>query len=124
MVDAKVGQPTIVVQPQTVTFSHVGSIERGETKVRIFSCGTKDLVINGVNLRSTSGSGQVFQIQNFPMNGTSLAPQNCDGSEAALAEFDVVFETNIDGNYSAEATISSNDPNTPALTLTITGSKR
>ena len=123
-IDAKVGQPTIVVQPQTVTFSHVGSIERGETKVRIFSCGTKELVLSGINLRSTSGSGQVFQIQNFPMNGTSLAPQNCDGSEAAMAEFDVVFETNIDGNYSAEATISSNDPNTPNLTVTITGSKR
>jgi|GEM_PF-2522913 len=122
-IDAKVGQPTIVVQPQTVTFSHVGSIERGQTTVRIFSCGTKELMLSGVNLRSTSGSGQVFKIENFPMSGTALAPQNCDGSEAPMAEFDVVFETNVDGNYSAEATISSNDPNTPALTLTISGSK-
>jgi hypothetical protein len=121
-IDAKVGQPTIVVQPQRVTFSHVGSIDRGQTKVRIFSCGTKNLVIENVSLRHISGTPQPFSLENTPGAGVSIPPQNC-GSDPAQAEFDVVFSSTVDGNYQAEATIQSNDPNTPNLTIAISGSK-
>jgi hypothetical protein len=124
-IDAKVGKPTIQVKPERVTFSHVGAIDRGETKIRIFSCGTFDLVLADISIRNISGPAQAFTLENIPSNGTTIAPQtNCeDGSAVAMQEFEVVFAASIPGTYRAEAMINSNDPNKPTVTIEISGNK-
>lgn len=117
-----VAQATIVVQPMRITFSQTGALPPSQTKVRIFSCGTRDLILGHISLRNISGLTQAFSLVNLPANGTVISPQNCI-SDPAGAEFDVVFSPGSNGNYTAEATVNSNDPTRPVLTISISGQR-
>jgi len=118
-IDAKVGKPTIRVSPDNYTLNQGGTNSPVSQRIKIFSCGTYDLVIENISIRQISGPAQAFTLQNVPPAGTSITPQtDCSSpNPTVMQDFQVVFESSAIGSYSAEITITSNDPLLPTVTI-------
>jgi hypothetical protein len=115
----------IRVSPGSLTFTHSGGVNRGETPVRIYNCGEEPLVIaRNVVLTQTAGPGPALSITGAPAAGTTIMPQPMCEMEAPGAQLTVVFETMTDGNYTAQIEIESNDPTNALVTVNIVATKR
>lgn len=120
-----VRSPRIRVQPGSLTFSHTGNVEHGETHVRIYNCGGENLTItNNVQMNQTGGPGPALSLMNGPTAGTTIMPQPMCDQGPAGAEMIVVFDTMTDGNYTGEVEIDSNDPTMMQTIVRVTASKR
>jgi hypothetical protein len=120
-----VASARIRVQPGSLTFSHSGAVTHGETPVRIFNCGLEPLILtNNIVLMQTAGPEPALSLLNAPAQGTTIMPQPMCEMGPPGVQMTVVFDTSMNGNYTGEIAIASNDPTKPQETVRITASKR
>src|SRR5262249_52029265 len=117
-----VKQPTILVQPEGVTFTINGNGGMHFVPVRIYNCGDKDLVLGSISGMQTSGPSQGLSIGSTPANGTTIAPQTCSPSLPPMegAMFQIEFNSADYGLFMGTATVPSNDPIRPSVNVQIT----
>ena len=105
--------PDITVSPESYDF---GSIHKWKssppTTFTISNTGTADLVIGGVYL--TGPNPYQFSIQNDNCSDQTIAPSGSCIIEA-------IFNPTKTGTFNALIGIDSNDPDTPALNIELTG---
>jgi hypothetical protein len=115
----------IRIQPGSLTFSHTGAVNHGETPVRFYNCGEELLTLSGnIMMVQTSGPEPALSITGAPPSGTTIPPQPMCDQGPAGAEMRVVFDTTTDGIYEGEIAVSSNDPTNPTVTVSVTATKR
>lgn len=122
-VEGDVIRPDLEAVPRGLTFHHTGNIPRGQTRIRLYNCGTAPLRLGAITVRQLTGPVTAFSLENVPAAGTMIAPQpNCSNDPEGAA-FDVVFATTTDGSYTGEVSVGSDDPLEPTITITAAGAK-
>ena len=105
--------PEITASPASYDF---GSVHKWKSSppatFTISNTGTADLVIGGVYLTGTNP--YQFSIQNDNCSGQTIAPSGSCTIEA-------IFSPTKKGTFNALIGIDSNDPDTPALNIELTG---
>ena len=98
--------PAITVQQTTVDFGAIEAGQTGEQTIAITNTGTAPLEITNIE-----GEGDVSGLSFSPSTFT-LAP---NGSQTVT----VTFPSSVEGTFSGNITISSNDPNSGTSTLSV-----
>ena len=96
--------PAISVQQTAVNFGTIDAGQTGQETITITNTGTADLEITGIE---SNVSGLTFDTTMF-----TLSP---DGSQTVT----ITFPSSVEGTFSGNITISSNDPNSGTSTLSV-----
>ena len=103
--------PDISVSPLSINFGNIISGQSAQQSITIRNAGTAALILNSISK---------------PNSPFSIASNNCPLSPSSIAvngscQITVRFAPTSVGVFSSSITISSNDPDTPSVSVTLTG---
>jgi hypothetical protein len=102
----------VTCQPSQLEFSSTILAPSSKQTILISNTGVDDLSINAISVIGTDAA-------NFTLNTNNCSNQTLQSAESCM--LDIVFQPSAEGSKSAALLINSNDPNTPALTIPLTG---
>ncbi len=105
-------QPAISVSPTSKDYGNLAAGRSKSATFRMYNEGTSSLTLGAISIEGTDGGE--FAIKSDGCSGKTIKPSRT----CSLA---VAFAPTSSGSRSAQIMIPSNDPDTPTLTVNITG---
>jgi hypothetical protein len=102
----------VTCQPTQLEFSSTIMEPSSKQTILISNTGVQELSINAISVIGADAGS-------FTLNTNSCTNQTLQPAESCM--LDIVFQPAAEGSKSADLLINSNDPNTPAFTIPLTG---